>query len=88
VVKLLYAPMRVLAGVFGGILATCMFNAAWKALDHHDKAPASTDADRSWSGVITAAVLRGALFGLVTAVLERGGAVGFERATGAWPGVK
>lgn len=84
--KLIYKPLGMLISIVGGLVATKLFNAVWKAVGHGDKAPASTDADRSWSDVLMAAALQGAIFGLVKAMTDRGGAIGFQRATGAWPG--
>jgi hypothetical protein len=36
--------------------------------------------------VLPAAALQGAVFALVKAAIQRGGARGFERLTGVWPG--
>jgi hypothetical protein len=33
-----------------------------------------------------AAVIQGVIFAVVKALIERGGAKGFERLTGSWPG--
>ena len=65
-----------------------LFKRLWKLISHQDVAPTATQEGRSWHEVLTAAALRGAIFGLVTAAIDRGGAVGFQRATGAWPGDK
>ena len=86
--KLVYKPFGALLGVLGGVIASTLFARLWAALGHDDDAPSSTDRTRSWSEVLTAAALQGALFGLVKAAVDRSGAVGFERATGAWPGDK
>ena len=85
IAKLAYKPLGMVASVLGGLLATRLFNLAWRAVGH-DEAPASTDAGRSWSDVLVAATLQGAIFGLVKAATDRGGAIGFRKATGAWPG--
>ena len=36
--------------------------------------------------MLASAAVHGAVFGTVKALLDRAGAKGFERATGAWPG--
>jgi hypothetical protein len=36
--------------------------------------------------VVTAAIIQGAVFGAVKALIDRAGATGFERLTGVWPG--
>jgi len=84
--KLLYKRLGLLFSVLGGLVATRVFSAVWKAVRHEDETPSSKDAHRSWSDVLVAAALEGAIFGLVKAAADRGGAIGFQRATGAWPG--
>jgi hypothetical protein len=44
------------------------------------------DRNRSWSEILAAAAVEGAVFGAVKAAIDRAGATGFERATGTWPG--
>jgi hypothetical protein len=51
-----------------------------------DEAPEATDERRGWSEVIAAATVEGAVFGGVKAAVDRAGATGFARLTGAWPG--
>jgi len=84
--KVLYKPLGLLAGVLGGIIASAVFNQIWKLIAGEDEAPEALDRDRRWSEVLPAAALQGAVFALVKAALERGGAVGVEKATGTWPG--
>ena len=86
--KLLYKPLGTLVSVLGGLVAAAMFKQAWKLMSHQDQAPTATQEGRSWHEVLAAAALRGAIFGVVTAAIDRSGAVGFKRATGAWPGDK
>jgi hypothetical protein len=86
--KLLYKPLGMMMSVLGGLVATAVFKRLWKLMSHQDPAPTATQEGRTWREVLAAAVLRGAIFGLVTAAIDRGGAVGFKHATGAWPGDK
>ena len=58
----------------------------WKLVDGDDETPAATQRHRSWSEVLGAALLQGAIFGFVKALVDRAGAAGFEQATGQWPG--
>jgi len=51
-----------------------------------DEAPAATERRRDWGEILLAAALQGAIFGLVKAMMDRGGAVWFRKATGTWPG--
>ncbi|MFD5918027.1 DUF4235 domain-containing protein [Kitasatospora sp. NPDC058201] len=82
---ILYKPFGLLAGALGGVLAGALFRRLWKLVGGEDDAPSPTDEDRSWRGVLTAAALQGAVFALVKAAVDRGGAVGIRRLTGTWP---
>jgi len=84
--RLLYRPLGLLFGVVGGLLANALFGAVWKRLTGDTDTPSATDEDRGWREVLTAATVQGAIFGLVKAAVDRGGATGFRRATGEWPG--
>jgi hypothetical protein len=85
VAKLVYTPVGILAGMLAGFLATRLFELIWKRIS--DEPPAEPD-DRagSWVEVVGAAAIKGAIFGGTRALIQRGGAKSFERATGAWPG--
>jgi Protein of unknown function (DUF4235) len=87
-IKLLYKPLGTIISVVGGLVASAIFQRLWKMVTQQEEPPKPTQAGRSWREVLAAAALRGAIFGLVTAAIDRGGAVGFQRATGAWPGEK
>lgn len=84
--KLAYRPLGMLVSVLGGLIASRLFTTVWKAVDGGEDAPESTDARRSWSEVLIAAALQGAIFATVKAATDRSGAIGFEKMTGAWPG--
>ncbi|MFF4342500.1 DUF4235 domain-containing protein [Kitasatospora sp. NPDC001540] len=85
-VTVLYKPVGLTLGVVGGLLAGVAFRQAWKAIGHDDDAPDATDEDRTWREVLLAAALQGAIFGLVKAAVDRGGATATRRLTGTWPG--
>ena len=86
VIKLFYKPWGMLAGMLGGALAGMLFKRVWRLLSGEDAAPTATDRSRGWAEVVLAAGLEGAVYGAVKAFVDRGGAAGFERATGTWPG--
>ena len=50
-----------------------------------DDAPNATDEDRGWGEILAAAALQGAIFAVVKAMVDRGGATGVKRLTGNWP---
>jgi hypothetical protein len=84
--KLLYKPLSLTFGVLGGVLAGVVFKQLWKLATGDDDAPDATDADKGWGEVLTAAAVQGAIFALVKAAVDRGGAEGVRKLTGAWPG--
>lgn len=83
--KVLYKPLSLIASVVGGLAATAAFNKLWMAITGERDAPDPADPDRKWSEVVSAAAVQGAVFGGVKAVVDRGAATGFKKATGKWP---
>lgn len=83
--KVLYRPVGLALGAVGGALAGALFQRVWKALGHEESAPGATDEERGWGEILTAAALQGAIFAVVKAIVERGGASGVRRVTGTWP---
>ncbi len=84
--KVLYKPLAMIISVLGGLLASAVFKQLWKAFGHEDEAPEATAQGRSWREVLVSAGIQGAIFGLVKAAVDRGGAIGFRQVTGTWPG--
>lgn len=84
--RLIYKPLGVLVGVLGGITAGALFKRFWQLVSHEPEPPAATRADRSWTEVLVAATVQGAVYALVKAAVDRGGATMFARLTGVWPG--
>lgn len=83
--KVFYKPWGVLAGALGGAVAGAVFKRVWKLLSGDEATPSATDRNRGWSEAVLAAALEGAVYGGVKALVDRGGAAGFEKATGTWP---
>lgn len=81
--NLLYKPFGLMAGVAGGVVASWAFKQVWRLSTGDDDAPDATDADKGWGEVLTAAALQGAIFAIVKAAIDRGGAVGVRRITGS-----
>jgi hypothetical protein len=75
-----------LVSLVAGVLAGAIFKGVWKIAAHEDEAPKATDARRGWREVLVAAALQGAIFAMVTAVVDRGAAEGTGKLTGVWPG--
>jgi hypothetical protein len=84
--KVLYTPVSLLISVFGAVAAGTVFKQIWKRVSDEDEAPKALESEYGWREVLPAAALQGAVFALVKAAIQRGGARGFERLTGVWPG--
>jgi Protein of unknown function (DUF4235) len=84
--RILYKPLGLLFSVLGGILAGAIFKRAWGTVAREEDPPEATDRRKGWGEVVVAAAAQGAVFGGVKAVIDRAGATGFARLTGAWPG--
>lgn len=84
--RILYKPLGLLISVLGGIVAGAIFKRAWGTVAQEEDPPEATDRRRGWGEVVVAAAAQGAVFGGVKAVIDRAGATGFARLTGAWPG--
>ncbi|MFE6159929.1 DUF4235 domain-containing protein [Streptomyces sp. NPDC056486] len=84
--KIAYKPVGLALGALAGMAAGGLFKQAWKVIGHDDDAPDATDEDRDWGEILLAATLQGAIFAVVKATVDRGGAVAARRLTGTWPG--
>lgn len=83
--KILYKPFSIAFSVAGGVAAGIVFKQVWKRLSGEDEAPDATSRDYGWGEVLAAAALQGAIFAVVRAAIDRGGAAGVRRLTGDWP---
>jgi len=80
-----YKPASLLLGIAAGAVAGYVFKEAWKLASGEDEAPNATDEDRGLGEILAAAALQGAIFAVVKALVDRGGAVGVRKITGEWP---
>ena len=85
-IKLMYKPFSIVAGVLGGVIAGAIFKQVWKVATHEEEAPDSTDIERGWGEVLIAATVQGAIFAVVKAAVDRGAAEATLKFTGIWPG--
>jgi hypothetical protein len=83
--KLMYKPFSIAFGVAGGIAAGIVFKQVWRRLSGEEEVPAATSREYGWAEVLAAAALQGAIFAVVKAAIDRGGAAGVRRLTGEWP---
>ncbi|MGN9777296.1 DUF4235 domain-containing protein [Micromonospora sp. H33] len=83
--KAAYKPVGILLGIAAGTIAGAIFRQVWTVTAGDGEAPSATDEDRGWGEILAAAALQGAIFAVVRAAVDRGGAVGVRRLTGRWP---
>lgn len=82
---LAYKPVGLLAGAGAGVIAGAVVKRIWKLVAGMDDPPDARDESYGWAEVLAAAALQGAVFAIVKAAVDRGGAVGVRRLTGHWP---
>jgi uncharacterized protein DUF4235 len=83
--KLWYKPVGLALGALAGVAAGFAFKQVWQVVSGDDEAPDAIDEERGWGEVLTAAALQGAIFAVVKAAVDRGGAASVRRLTGRWP---
>ena len=84
--KLVYRPVGLLASLAAGAVAAAVFKQIWRRIAHKDEAPNALQSEYPLGQVVLAAAIQGMIFAAVKALIDRGGARGFERLTGSWPG--
>jgi hypothetical protein len=86
--KILYRPWGLVASLLGGLIASQIFQQVWKRVDpdSSDDPPKPLESEYRLRKILLAALLQGAIFSVVRAAINRGGARLFERWTGEWPG--
>jgi hypothetical protein len=84
--KLAYRPVGLVGGILAGTVSGIIFKQIWKAIADEDDAPDALQSEYRMREVVLAAALQGAIFAATKAAIERAGARGFTKLTGAWPG--
>ena len=86
--KLLYRPVGLIGGIVAGIIAGQVFKQVWKhaAPGDQDDSPKALESEYDLREILIAAAIQGAIFAVVKAIVDRGGARAFQRWTGEWPG--
>jgi Protein of unknown function (DUF4235) len=84
-VKLLFAPIGILAGLLAGFAAQKGFERIWAMVDDEEP-PEAEDRQVSYPKLVLALLIEGAIFRLVKGMVDRGARTGFASLTGSWPG--
>ena len=83
--KIVFAPIGLVAGLLAGIVAKKSFERAWAAIDEQDP-PQPDQADTTYPKLIAALVVEGAVFRLTKGLVDHATRRAFANATGRWPG--
>ncbi|PZR52172.1 hypothetical protein DNL40_13300 [Xylanimonas oleitrophica] len=86
--KILYRPFGLVSSMVGGLVAGAVFRQVYKRVvpGHRTQAPKPLESEYSMREVLLGSLLQGAVFSVVKALIDRGGARVFQRMTGEWPG--
>jgi hypothetical protein len=84
--KLAYRPVGLIAGLVAGAISGAIFKQVWKLVAKEDDAPTALQSEYKMREVVIAAAIQGAIFAATEAAVDRAGARGFTKLTGAWPG--
>ena len=84
--KIVYKPVGLVGSLVAATVAGALFKQVWKLIDGQKDAPDALQSEYSVPKVLLSAALEGAIFAVVKAAIDRGGATVFRKATGEWPG--
>ena len=85
VTKLLFIPFSIVGGLLAGFLGKKVFEQVWGLIDDEEP-PEAEHRVASWSKLIAATALEGAIFRATRAAVDHGSRRAFASVTGTWPG--
>ncbi|HIV57477.1 MAG TPA: DUF4235 domain-containing protein [Candidatus Stackebrandtia faecavium] len=80
-IKLAYKPVGAVMGMLGAMAAGIVIRKTWHAITGEDQTPDAKDPNVPWLHVLSAAAIEGAVYAVVKAAVDRGGAAGVNRLT-------
>ena len=83
--KLIFAPIGIVAGLLAGLLAQKGFDRIWALVDDEEP-PEPDQRDVPYRKLIPALLVEGAIFRLTKGVVDHKVRGTFARLTGSWPG--
>ena len=83
--KFLFMPVSIAAGLLAGLLGKKIFERLWGLIDDEEP-PSPEHRELSWSKLIAALAVEGAIFRLVKGLTDHGARLVFAKGTGSWPG--
>lgn len=79
--KLLSKPLSMVSNMLGGILAAQAFKRVWRAVSGHEQAPEADSPEHGAREILLAALLQGAIFGVIKAAVDMTQARVYRKAT-------
>ena len=83
--KLIFAPIGIVAGLLAGLLAQKAFDRVWAIFDEEEP-PEPDQRQIRYAKLIPALLIEGAIFRLTKGLVDHGVRGSFARLTGKWPG--
>jgi hypothetical protein len=84
-IKLLFRPFSILAGLLAGLTSRRTFDFLWRRIDRRP-APRPDEREASPGKLALALLIEGAVFRAVRGLIDHGARRSFLRLTGRWPG--
>ena len=82
--KLVFAPIGIVAGLLAGLVAQKGFERIWVVFDEEEP-PEPAERDVRYAKLIPALLIEGAVFRVTKGLVDHGVRSGFARTTGRWP---
>lgn len=83
--KLIFAPIGIVAGLLAGLVAKKGFERLWAIFDEAEP-PEPDQREATYPKLVAALAVEGATFRLTKGVVDHAIRAGFARLTGTWPG--
>jgi len=83
--KLIFAPIGIIAGLLAGLAAQKAFDRLWAIFDEEEP-PEPDQRQIRYAKLIPALLIEGAIFRVTKGLVDHGVRGGFARLTGKWPG--
>ena len=83
--KIMFIPVSILGGILASFIAKKSFDLTWRLVDE-EEAPEPEHRNVSWSKLLAALAIEGAIFRAIRGLVDRASRIWFHRATGSWPG--
>jgi hypothetical protein len=81
-----YRPIGLIGSLLASAVAASLFQLLWMKVARADDAPTALQSEYRLREILVASAVRGAIVAVVKALVSRGGARGYTKLTGSWPG--